>query len=206
MTEANGTGTATITVTANDGNGGTIEDDFILTVNASEPFSVFGYRVRALIPNGSESDPSNIILQVSEGDIFFGNNTIDLFSEVMPTGSTPILETSLAKFNNGLDDQSISGIYHSRQDSEVKMIQVLGTVPLTATSGTIRIRIVGRNQFQSRSNGYVVTLLDANGNPIGIQSDLSSGFEDENEAHDGFVVDFDAATGVVTRQPTIFSL
>ena len=202
VTEVSGLGAATITITADDGNGGTVDDEFILTVTS---FEVFGYRVTASTPNRG----SNIILQASEGDIFDGNSTTDLLARITPTGSPEgfiNLGTSFRDFNNELDNQTFSGVYHSQDNTAVKMIQVLGTTALEFPSGTIRIRIVGRNEAQSRNNGYVVTLLGVNGNSIGTRSNLVSGFEDENEAHDGFTVDFDAVTGAVISQPRIFDL
>ena len=201
VSEVSGTGTATITVTADDGNGGTVSDEFILTV--LDRLAVFGYRVTASTPNSS----SGVILQVSEGDIFDGDSTTDLLADVTPTGSTVgVPGTSLANFNDEVDNQAVSGLYHSQQNSGDKEIQVLGMTALAFESRTIRIRIVGRDQNQSRNNSYVVTLLDANGDDIGMPANEPAGFENGNTAHDGFFVDFDARTGLVTQQPTIFDL
>ena len=202
VSEVSGTGTATITVTANDGNGGIVDDDFTLIVNASEPFAVFGYRVTALTPNSG----SNIILQVAEGDIFDGSNTTDLLAGITPTGSAIRGSRTFVSFNDESDSQASNDIYHSEENSDVKMIQVLGNTALTFTNETIRIRIVGGNDFQNRNNGLVVTLLGENGHPIGMQSNLTSGFEENNTAQDGFVVDFNATTGAVLQQPIIFNL
>ena len=194
VSEVSGTGTTIITVTADDGNGGTVSDDFVLTVNI---FAVFGYRLTASTLNSG----SNIIIQLAEGDIFDGDSTIDLLADVTPTGSTPFSTfTLLINFNDGVDDQTLTGLYHSEENSDEKEIQVLGTTALDFPSGTIRIRIVGRDGIQSRNNGIVVTLLDANGDDIGTPSNATSGFVDNNAAHDGFVVDFDATTGAVIRQ------
>ena len=207
VTEVNGTGTATIIVTADDGNGGTVSDEFTLTiVDSNSRLPVFGYRVTASKPNDGSSNNSNIILQVAEGDIFDGESTTDLLAGVTPTGSTIRGSRTFANFNDESDSQASNDIYHSEENSEAKEIQVLGTTALIFTNETIRIRIVGRDFPQRRTNGYIVTLLDVNGDDIGTPSNATSGFVDFNIAHDGFVVDFDVTTGAVIRQPTIFNL
>ena len=199
VTEGSGIGTTTITVTVNDGNGGIVSDDFTL----ESKFAVYGYRLSSSTPNSG----SNIIFNLSEGDILDGDSTTDLLTGVTPTGApVGLAGTSFANFNDEEDNQSVSGLYHSGQTSNNKMLQVLGSQPLDFPRDIIRIRIVGRDDFQDRNNTIVVTLLDAEGNAIGTPSNATSGFVDNNTAHDGFIVDFDATTGEVLRQPIIFDL
>ena len=164
-------------------------------------FSVYGYRLTASTPN----DNNNITIQLAEGDILDGAITTDLLAGVIPTGSashstrfTPNL------FNDGSDDQSVNGIYHSKESPSNKTIQVMGTNALTASSGIFRVRVIGRNSHRHRNNQIVVTLLDENDNPIGTASNPVSGFSRNNYDHDGFVVDFNSI-GAVLTQPTIFS-
>ena len=167
---------------------------------------VYGYRLTVSTPN-SDTSTTDVILQVAEGGIHDGSNMVDLLAGVDPTTDTTVEHGGpVEKFNDGSDNQSLAQLFHSVQDTTTKTIQVLGSSPLTASSGVFRIRIIGRDSFQERGNGIVVTLLDENGNPIGTASDTSSGFVKNNGAHDGFVVDFRTRDGAVLTQPTIFDL
>ena len=171
-----------------------------------KPFHVYGYRLTVSTPN-SDTSATDVILQVAEGGIHDGSSTTDLLAGVAPsTDTSAAFGGQVGKFNDGSDNQSLAQIFHSIQDGDSKMIQVLGTNRLIASSGVFRIRIIGRDSFQERGNGVVVTLLNQQGNPIGTASGSSRGFAKNNLAHDGFEVDFNAVNGAVVRQPTIFVL
>ena len=203
VSEVNGTRVITITVTADDGNDGTVSDEFTLTVlDLDSRLAVFGYRLSSSTPNSG----SNIILQLAEGSIFDGSSTTDFLAGITPTGSPGSFGKILTNFNDEVDNQAAEDLYHTFENSSDKMIQVLGTERLGFPSDIITIRVVGRNEFQSRNNGIVVTLLDVNGDEIGTPSNEVSGFVDDNAAHDGFTVSFNTITGAVTQQPTIFGL
>ena len=201
----------TITATANpNSTSHTGSAQAILSIEVME-FMVHGYRLMASVPNiGSRSGA--IVIQGTELSIFDGSSTTDLLAGVTPTGSQAgganSGQTSLANFNNGSEViRSVGGgevVYTSLQDSSVKRVNVLRNSSITAASGVFRVRIVGRNVKQNANNGIVVTLLGPNGNPIGVASAPSTGFQDNNINHDGFEVWFSATNGSVLQQPRIF--
>ena len=84
------------------------------------------------------------------------------------------------------------------------MIQVLGTNQITANNNIFRIQIFLRDRDQSAQNGIRITLLDQAGEPIGTSSQPITTLSTESQI--GFIVDFNAITGEVLTQPTIFDL
>ena len=167
---------------------------------------VYGYRLTVSTPN-NDDDATVVILQVAEGGIYDGTKTTDLLAGIVPIANLPADHgTSTTNFNDESDGQTVDQLFHSFADGNSKMIEVLGSNHLVASSGVFRIRIVGRDGFQERGNQIVVTLLDKDGDPIGTASVASSGFSRDNDDHDGFVVDFSASDGAVLTQPTIFDL
>ena len=189
-----------------------------VTLNMAVLFQVYGYRLTVSTPN-SDDNPEDVILQVAEGDICDGTNSTDLLAGVIPTGSSAETNlskiggvlTSLTNFNDGSETQHLHRIYHSIHGSTPKMIQVLGSNQLTASSGVFKIRVLGREgsgKFSERMNGVVVTLLNQQGIPIGTASQPVTGFSrnaNEYWLQDGFEVEFNATDGAVLVESTIFS-
>ena len=181
-------------------------DTHNVTVTLVPPQMIYGYRLTVSTANNNDN-ATHIIFQQAEGGIHDGTSTVDLLAGVAPTtDTTAAFGGQVGKFNDGSDSQTLANTFHSVQNGSNKMVQVLGTNRLIATSGVFRIRVVGRDGFRERGNGVVVTLLNADGNPVGTASSASTGFVRNNNAHDGFVVDFNAIDGTVLTQPTIFDL
>ena len=135
------------------------------------PLRVYGYRLTVSTPN-NDDNATGVILQVAEGGIHDGTNLTDLLAGILPTAnSSAVSGSAITNFNDESDAQDVSGLYHSSGNTMTKTIQVLGSSPLTSSSGVFRIRIIGRDGVQERGNQIVVTLLDENGEPIGTASE-----------------------------------
>ena len=177
----------------------------LITLGIAVHLAVYGYRVSL---NTTTEQDGDKILQVAEGSIIGSNGGEDLLPNTVAvtTGSPPDAETSLASFNDGVNDTAYPDIYHSMEDTSNKYVQALGTNRLDSpSSGFYRVIILGRDNsgFRTRNNGMFISLLDRSGEVI-LSSSPISGFTGNDADRNGIYAEI-SVIGEITTDTAIFN-